>query len=470
MKKVYLKHYWLLYAEFIEAFKDIKYHEIPLALLCNFYQHIDAELREKMSKPEFINYLEKKEFDNLEIQSDFEKLLRPLKKHARNKPIQGKTLLNFDYLRFPPQSFKYFDPLKTVVFARWRAKSYLGLPVYSIRDYKTDLNDISVNYIEKVNEVFLKYNNHPAFNNEHFQNTFIKRIPAMLDTVAAIEKYLDEVSIGCIVVGTTEDIISRSLTVIGGKRGIPSICMQHGVIMGEEAFLPVFSSKVAVYGQYEKDWYKGRGLSEDRIEITGHPRYDAIFTEKHMNKEDFQKKYGLNPNKKWIMCATQPNNEELWEDLLLALVKEQNIEIIIKPHPWELSRKKLDQYEKFSKKYSNVKLIDDKKVDLYDLLPNIDYTVINFSTVGLESMLFNKCVFVMKKEYVDRDYVYYDRLGEFARFNVSEVIELLKKVLTDKSTETDALSKKEKFVKNSYPEKVSINRVIKLVQNMMGER
>ena len=40
-----------------------------------------------------------------------------------------------------------------------------------------------------------------------------------------------------VIVGTTEDIASRALTFLSKSEGIPSYCLQHGAIMGEEASL-----------------------------------------------------------------------------------------------------------------------------------------------------------------------------------------------------------------------------------------
>lgn len=50
---VYLSNYWSLYSEFIHVTKDLKYRNIPIALMTNFYQQIDDELRSDMGSKEF---------------------------------------------------------------------------------------------------------------------------------------------------------------------------------------------------------------------------------------------------------------------------------------------------------------------------------------------------------------------------------------------------------------------------------
>lgn len=95
-----------------------------------------------------------------------------------------------------------------------------------------------------------------------------------------------EQDISGVIVGTTEDITSRALTFLSSSEGIPSYCLQHGAVMGEEAYFPVFATKQVVYGKYEEDWYLQKGVSESQIEILGHPRYDEIFDRVYMDKKN----------------------------------------------------------------------------------------------------------------------------------------------------------------------------------------
>lgn len=50
---IYLSNYWSLYSEFIHAAQELKYRSIPLALMTNFYQQINDELRSEMGSSDF---------------------------------------------------------------------------------------------------------------------------------------------------------------------------------------------------------------------------------------------------------------------------------------------------------------------------------------------------------------------------------------------------------------------------------
>lgn len=109
----------------------------------------------------------------------------------------------------------------------------------------------------------------------------------MIEKINMAYFIFEEHDISSVIVGTTEDITNRVLTLISKSKGIPSYCLQHGAIMGEEAFFPIFATKQIVYGEYEREWYFRRGGADSQIEILGHPRYDDIFEKKHLEKKYF---------------------------------------------------------------------------------------------------------------------------------------------------------------------------------------
>ncbi|MEW6622412.1 MAG: CDP-glycerol glycerophosphotransferase family protein [Bacillota bacterium] len=466
MKRIYLHHYWLLYLDFINTFQDLTFKEIPLPLLFNFYQYIDEGLKKEMLKPGFKDYLNTQELTEEQIQPHFETVLNPLKKPLKAKPVNGKVLLNFDYLRFSPDNYSdYFIPKQTVIFARFKKREHMGIPVHCIKDYKINVTGLTQDVLEKANTIFSLCNAHPLFENQNFRNKFINDIPAIIETTAAVYRYLDEIPISCIIVGTTEEIICRSLTIIASLKGIPSICLQHGILMGEEAFLPVFSTKMAVYGGYEKEWYLSKGVAADRVVVTGHPRFDDIFNQPHMSKADFQKKYGLNAQKKWILIAADPHNVPVWNRLVQLLARESSIEIIIKPHPWEIKTNKNWYYEKLSARYDSVKLILSREVNLYDILPNVDAVIVSLSTVALEAMLFEKPLIIYKQEnYKDRDYDYYDKMDKFVQYDPIKIVGVIMQLLIDKNFQREAENKQKEFLAYAYPVKKSGKRLLELME------
>ncbi|QZY56308.1 CDP-glycerol glycerophosphotransferase family protein [Crassaminicella profunda] len=465
--KMYLENYWLLFLEFIDLFGQLTYKNIPLPLLANFYQLLDDDLKEEMMKSEFKKHLKTKKLKNAEIQPRFEKWLKPLKQPLKAKSIEGKILLNQRYLRFSKNNYiKYFDPNQTIVFMQGAKKDkYMNIPVHNMKDYIVEVKDLANEFIKRAKTIFASVNKHRVFNDEFFRNKFITLIPKMVQGIAAVDRYFEKNPISCVVVGTTEDLISRILTIVSAKKGIPSICMQHGLLTGEEAFLPIFSTKVAAYGQYEKDIFIKKGVSEKQIVIVGHPRFDGIFNEGHMSKREFHKKYKLNSKKKIILIATQPTAPLLWNELIETLAQEPEIEIVIKPHPLEIIRKLTENYRNFENKYKSVKFISERSVNLYDILANVDAVVVKSSTVGLETMLFNKPLCILNN---DKLFNYYDKLGDHIYSDPTKLVQFIAKLVKDTKLKQMIQNKQELFLAYAYPQKLSGVRLIREIDQLTG--
>ena len=463
-RKRYLDHYWALFLDFINTFSEVTFQGIPLPILANFYQYLDADVKESMTDPSFKRHLQTVIPCEKEIQPMFERWIKTLKRPLLPAPIKGRVLLNFDYLRLSPNNYtEYFSPEQTVIFARFRKDSYHGMPVHCIKDYKVEITDETDILIGRAKKIFSSVTSHPVFGNSHLMDRFINQIPVMVETIGSVRKYFDKEHCSCVIVGTTEDLISRVLSVVAAGKGIPSICMQHGLLGGPEAFIPVFTTKVAVYGDFEKDWYLDKGLKPDCISVIGHPRYDDIFIQNHMSKQQFQQIYKMDPSKKTILLATQPNYNSLWSRFIELLAENSGVQIIIKPHPWETSRrsentqKSMDSYEYFAGQYRSVRLYNSKdKVSLFDILFNIDLVVCNYSTVGLETMLFNKPLFILSNEDID----YYDKLRDFTRSDPSELASLISDFLTDQSLQKLAQKTREEFLAYVYPYRLSGPRLL----------
>ena len=428
----YLENYWAIYREFIETFKNFTFKDIPISLLTNFYQHIDQDLKMKMEADNFPVSEKYPELKQEMIQPYFEKWLAKSNPPSTNKPKDGKILINFDYTRIPETCYQtLFDPEKTIILSRSKNKQIFGIPTETMQKYEESTEDISSQLVNDAKALFGKLKNHPAFGNEFFQQTFLNRIPIIVKTISAAFNLFDQLTISAIIVGTTEDIVSRSLAIVGSICGIKSICLQHGILMGEEAFMPVFTSSVAVYGEYEKNWYLQRGLTQERISEIGHPKYDEIFTKITANNTTNPEKFEIDPNKITLLVITGPNIDAARiTELIKSLISNSNYQLIIKPHPWEIAKQKCDLYLELEKKYKSIKVLTSRENYLYELIGHVDGVIATLSTVVLESILFKKPVFLFNFLNSNRTYDYFDQLGEFVQPNPNHLYMIVNQYYT----------------------------------------
>lgn len=214
----YLANYWVLYRQYIDLFQSLRYKDIPLALISNFYQYISPALRESMEQnPELFGPADQ-HIPEAGIQPYYDQKRQNIKK-TDEKPVNGKVILHFDHLRFTEGNYRQFDPAKTAVLARWSLPDHYGLPVIC----KLELTGMGqkgnpVPYIEKAHSILKELHSHPAFGNREFQERLYKDIPLFIEAVDAVDILFTAEKISAVVVGTTEDIYSRVLALMSAKK------------------------------------------------------------------------------------------------------------------------------------------------------------------------------------------------------------------------------------------------------------
>lgn len=464
---IYLSNYWTLYKDFVETFHPLEYRGIPIVLLTNFYQQIDSELKSQMESESFQMNLNTPRLDQAMIQPYFEKWLEKIRPPLINEPKKGKVLITPDYTRIPERTYmNMFDSDQTIILSRSKAPQMYGIPNESIGNYEEKNNEASNELIKEAMTIFGKSNHHQAFGNEFFQKSFINRIPQIVTMINMVFNLFDKKTISSIIVGTTEDIQSRALSIVGLTKGIKSICLQHGILMGEEAFMPVFTTVVGVYGEYEKNWYSNRGLANDRIAEIGHPKFDEIYHQSPIDKATFIKKYELDPTKLTLLVITGPQLDSVkFEILIKNIMDNQNYQVILKPHPWEIGKKKHGIYLKLAEKYKSLKVYTARDNNLYDLISQVDGVVSSLSTVVLESILFNKPVFVFNFLNSNRFYDYFDILGNYIQSNPNRLTEVINNHYISRLHKNVYNNIRNRFLSMSYNDGSSSEKLANLINH-----
>ena len=465
----FFKHFWSVFIDFINDFQEINYKNIPLPLLSTLQTYIDDEIKSLMKVDSFGDKLRNKIQKENQIQPHFDVFLCKIQNNHSNLTKTGNILIHDgDLLRFPREYLSTFDKNKTDFLFSPKMKnknSYstyiqnleeLG-KVHLLDHYREDVIGLTNKFIKKTQSLFSQYHEHPVYSNKNFQNKFIEDIPVMIDLLVAYDNFFNQVNIACVIVGNTSGMFSRILALVANSRGIPSICTQHGIIANEMGYMPAFASKYAVFGPYEKEWYQKQGVSENSLEITGHPRFDQIFTKKHMSKNEFIQNLQISSEKKLVFIATNMIRDiNTWSSFIELLTKNPLINIIIKPHPSEIKHLGTDEYKKISSMYDSVMLVP-PTMDLYDIISNVDIVVQEYTTVGLEAMIFSKPVFCLRKEdyYDGNDRYYYEKLAKFTHYDPIKLTKMIGYFLENSNIQKEWTIIKDEFLSNAYPQKIA---------------
>ncbi|KQL48730.1 hypothetical protein AN963_02720 [Brevibacillus choshinensis] len=459
----YMLNYYSLMIDFIEEFKTVQYKGIPLALFLNLYNLMGHE--NPLLTDKSFRYQLKNQVNNpYEIQQRLDAIMDPIMSNT-NKHANGKVML-YDYVLGNDTFLHYLDPSR--VFA-----CTSGDVEEKMKNYMGDTSSIWSELSAESGKLLDQMKAHPIYSEHGFKAlVFDRQFPAFLHCLYYIEKFFDEVPISCLFVGTTTDAFSRILCVAAGQKGIPSICMQHGLIGIEESFMPVYSTKVGVTGNYEREWYRNRGVPEHRIAITGHPKFDWIFYEPRMPLATFQQIHGLDPRKKSILIATEPGADPmLIHDFIKTVYQLSSPELLLKPHPHEFAFQTLNMYDPLFLSFPSLKLVTG--MNAHDVLYNCDVTlVVEQSTIGLQGLLFNKPVLFLKNVQKQHPlYVadFFDEMGRFsssdARFLAAAAVDLIS---PHSVFYHEYHNKRNEFVSSRYPTKASMRAILELIHHLTG--
>lgn len=464
-----------LYLDFIDAFQSITYKGFPLVLFINFQLFINIlnnqHIQSKITDTEFEQCLKNKVLVRREIQPKFDQFINPLKRPLSNEKKNGKILLYDEVnLRFTDNVYlEYFDSSTTVILRTTsQNKQFLGIPIHCLNEYKSDIGQLMQEIKRKTDKIFLSNKSHPIFKIARIQKRLHMEMRSIMQWLPAVINYFEQTPISCILLGGGGDHVSRTLIFVASSKGIPSICLQHGIIAADRGWLPTYATKEAVYGEYEKEFYKSAGVPEEKIEIIGHPKYDRIFTETYMTKDEFCKKLGINPHKKTILIATQPVawGVSILQPFIESLI-HYDFEIIIKPHPSEIRTGLFKEYEKLTKQHQSVKLAV-AEPELYQILANVDIVCVFYSTVGLEAALFGKPVIYSNTgPYEGADYEYAKHLTESIPNKLAYRAKLL---TTNQAYRKKIDDKKRNLLLKAYPQQLSGKKLSDLIYRLTGIR
>ncbi|MFD2046667.1 hypothetical protein ACFSTA_20625 [Ornithinibacillus salinisoli] len=333
------------------------------------------------------------------------------------------------------------------------------IPFYHLSIHAVDTKNVTTQVQNKAKTMLRAYEDHHLYKRSDFQTWFLNNIATVIYHLEMTRNFLKTVSVSCVVVSTTHSFRSRILALVAAEKGIPTICMQHGIISSELGYIPKIATIDAVYGNFEKNWYKKIGAPDGSVEVIGHPRFDQIFSSPKLTRSQFYQKLGLDPNKKTIMIAVrEARNEDKWRTLIETISKKINLNILIKNYPSSIPH---SLTKEFSFVYST------QNYNMYDLFPYVDAVVTYSSTVGLEAMFAKKNVFILKEDIAGYT-GYYEGLDKLVQTDPTVLGNYIIEYFSQPNFKSYAESKRINFLANAYPDsrksgarlRIWINRLI----------
>ncbi|MFD1446461.1 glycosyltransferase family protein [Oceanobacillus profundus] len=496
------KNFWSLYLDFLNDFEELSYSGFSIPYLCEFgtlVRNIKVLWKNNLYDEKFTQRIKNQVKDKNEIQDMFNKFILSHKKKPLVKNKYGKIVFHDDrslLLRIPDKTFiDHFERSKILIIdeginnynksklekKKKRVRVLTNTHVISVKNKKkridTNVNEVNIiptdhfqNYAINTKEIVTRlqnnaikiinmYKEHPLYKDNQFQSALLSQISRIVNRIEESKNLIDKISISCIVLPYTNFIESRTLALVAAEKGVPTICMQHGIIGSQLGYIPKIADVDAVYGYFEKDWYKKMGIPEESLEIIGHPRFDQAFARPKLARNEFNKQFGLDNTKKTIMIVTRANTMiNKWRILIKKISMELSINVVIRDFP------SMEQH-KLSKEFPFV--YSPQMQNLYDIIPHVDCVVSYPSTVGLEAMLADKAVFILNEELEPGDTGYYSGLDKMVQEDPEILGEIIIKYFNDSDWEFYANRTRDNFLSYAYPDfNMSGERLNKLINRL----
>jgi hypothetical protein len=449
------RNYWSLHADFVHDFSTVRHKGFSLPLLIPFHRLIrHPDIEAHMQDPSLAaKHTRNSITEDAAVQPFFDRYIKrnvPLKRYKNGKIVLCLTLLRF------PHSIGgcYLSPENTIHVGPGFPSPKDGPNVIGIKSFLVKKDPEWPNIKAKAELLLARHAAHPVFGHPHFREMLLEYLEIAAGAVNGVTWLFERHKIAAVVVGATNEPVGRALAIMAHRRRIPSIATQHGLIGNELGFLPVFVSRLAVFGNNEVEFYTSRGVPARHIFVTGHPRFDTFFTNPAGDRKAFLAKYGVSPDKKTVLVMTnQIRDMAAWSAYIGKLAKHPDVAVLIKPHKNEVMKNMLDGYYKLAKAHPNVKVLAERSIHLKNILPLVDAAVAELSTTGLESIICGTpTLFLRKPSYEDINHkYYYEKMDEFVSTDPDYLAKLTYAVLKQPSVRKRNVAKMKAFLRHAYP-------------------
>jgi len=276
--------------------------------------------------------------------------------------------------------------------------------------------------------------------------------------------------------------------IFAGKQAkIPTIAIQHGLIgessieflhtaeelSGDPSLSPnSIPDKTFVSGKNYNDILIRFGYPKGSAVTTGQPKYDILANaEKIFDKKKIRDMFGLKPEDKLLVFASQPWSNEINEVLLRSLFRSvkkiPEARLVIKLHPNEYNS---SLHEKIAKEIGiDVSIIKD--INIFELLYACDALITISSGAALDAMILNKPVIIANLMGRLDDVPYVDRGTAFGVYKDSDMLPTIRKALFDKKNVEKMDGPRRKFIfEHAYNiDGEASKRIAELIRKVAGQ-
>jgi len=196
--------------------------------------------------------------------------------------------------------------------------------------------------------------------------------------------------------GSDSHKLARITSLLGKTRNFKTMAIQHGAPILPHAYVPVYADWLAIWSVGIKEWFLHNGVSNDKLLITGNPRYDKL-----------RRQVKCHNSKKKIVLLTNPMGTHVnitILELLLPALSFYKLDFVIKTHPSE----PVTDYNFYFNKLTDVNCFVEHNKTIDQIINKDDIVITTNSTAGIEALILGGILHIIKVDGVPNSIPYSD--------------------------------------------------------------
>lgn len=522
-----IRYYYYDAFKIIVLLNKILNKEKPKEIICTNYPHYRSKIALACSKKIVNNTKEisvKYNEPIIKIKSNLEDYLKEGAKTIAGKPKLGEFLVLTDdpvlALKICEKN-KYIKP--SVILPNWKLTLWNKLinsnkaKFHFIENYikeesrKKIIKSAEDNWkiiFEELNEFEVEGIKIMEIIQNEFRELFYNEFIESILYISAIQEINSEKEINFTLLRQDVDTLPKAIAIASQRFNIPSLVVQHGGITPYDqgmkdskeeiqfrlhGYYPLTCDKMAVWGKWPKKYINSAGVENNRLVITGSPKFDEIIEKKTSSKyiPNLEENFLPNNKKKILFLNDQFNGKLFMESPLLfeetflkvaKAVKEiPEAKLIVKLHPGE-SKKAFEGMDEERYKFISRRIGVDvilikhslgieslfKKTDTQRIVSASDCIVGVSSTVLLEAIALEKPIVIIRPRKVKKIIPYGEYNAAIETSTVKELKTAIFSVLNDIKIRKRLIENSRRMLRDyvDYREN-SFERIARLVEDMI---
>jgi len=227
-----------------------------------------------------------------------------------------------------------------------------------------------------------------AFVNQSARNALLRSAAAILSLDGILKQFRPDIVIPI----PDSSYLGMAAVAIARKNHLPSLTTLAGQIFDHPQYGFLNADVIAVNGASAGNVFRKRGVSPERIVVTGMAHYDETFELANSEQPREKAESGLVA----FLSENLPLSEtfRMITSVAEVVLSTPGTRMIIRPHP----RENPTIYGDFVKRFSSGRITVDSTTPLLELLLKAGVCVTGFSNVAVEAMILNRPVICMNLE------------------------------------------------------------------------